>query len=60
MKTEDELLIHIGNRIKSLRDAIDKAKSRLEREKLSAVLQEYKELLEFYITKEEHEVYYGR
>lgn len=51
MKSEDELLEYIGERVKALRSKSDLAKSRLEKEKTSAIIQEYKELLEFYKEK---------
>lgn len=48
MKSEEELLNYIGERIKMHLNQSSAAKSRLEKEKISAVIQEYKKLLDFY------------
>jgi hypothetical protein len=48
MKSEKELLEYIGRRIKTLSEEIDITKSRLQKEKRRAVIQEYYELLKYY------------
>lgn len=52
MRTEQELFEYIGKRISELREKCDNAKSSIERRIYSSIIQEYKELLEFYQGKE--------
>lgn len=51
MKTEQDLIEYIGQRIDILRKEINESNSRLQKEKREFALQEYKELLEFYLDK---------
>lgn len=48
MRSESDLLGYIGKRINVLLKENEQEKSRLKREKISAIIQEYKELLEYY------------
>lgn len=49
MKSEQELIERIGERIDILRNESNESKSRLQREIRLFAIQEYKELLEFYL-----------
>ncbi len=51
MKTEKELIERIGKRIDILRKEANESKSRLQKEKRQFAIQEYTELLEFYLDK---------
>lgn len=48
MRSESDLLEYIGQRINDLLQESEQEKSRLKREKIGAIIQEYKELLEYY------------